>query len=431
MQQQSLFDRIIEANLKGQRSDINRVLQSTPMFDAVAEEIRGRKIRFGKKWIADFASCNYLGFDLQNEIIESVEPALRKWGVHPSWCRLVASPSLYTKAEETLAKLVGTETTLILPTVTLIHVGVIPALLGKDGVLFLDKAAHMTMYEAAKMARDSGCKLYSFKHQDYDTLEAGLKEHQSNPKKVILLDGAYSMTGNYVDVPKLTALARKYDALLYIDDAHGFGVVGENPDADNPYGHKGNGVVKFFGGNYDNILYVAGLSKAYSSLAAFVACSHKMKAFLKAYATPYDLSGPCPTASLQSVIAGLAVNEARGDAMRKELHRLTKRVLDGLRDRGFYIDNDTGFPIVSVWIGETEHLIEASRMLWDDGILVTLAPYPMVRKGDEALRLTVTASNTDDEVDTLLKAFDRIKSYLESKGAPLRPELAAVTTGKA
>ena len=415
------LNRMIEANMMGQRSVIYDVLRSSPMFNAEAREIRGRQIRFGDRWFSDFASCNYLGFDLETEIIETVEPALKAWGLHPSWCRLVASPSLYTQAEEALAALLNVEDTLILPTVTLIHIGVIPALVGSDGVMFLDKAAHMTLYEAAKMARDSGASLKTFAHKDYATLEAALHEHKDNPKKLILVDGTYSMTGNYADVPRLAALAKHYDAVLYIDDAHGFGVVGAQPDADMPYGYKGNGVVQHFGMDYDNVLYVGGLSKAYSSLAAFIACSKRMKLFLQAYATPYDLSGPCPTASLQTVLAGLALNQRKGDEVRRTLYRLTRNALDGLRALGFHIDNTSGFPILSAWVGDTDHLIHAARILWEQGILITLAPYPMVRKGDEALRITVTAANTDEDIERLLQAFGQIRDYLDDRGAPLCP----------
>ena len=421
----NIFDRIIEANLKGQRSDIRNVLNSSPMFDAEARAIDKRKIKFDDRWVVDFASCNYLGFDLIDEIIESVEPALKKWGVHPSWCRLVASPSLYVQAEEMLAELIGAEDTLILPTVTLIHVGVIPALVGNDGVMLLDKSAHMTMYEAAKMGRDSGATLKSFKHNDLATVESLLHQYKDNPKKLILVDGAYSMTGNYVDVLKMQELAKKYDAVVYIDDAHGWGVVGENPDDELPYGHKGNGVVRHFATDYNNILYIGGLSKAYSSLAAFISCDKNMKAFFKAYATPYDLSGPCPTASLQSLITGLAVNERYGDKLRKTLYELSSKAIKGLRNLGFYIDNETNFPIVSVWIGDSKHLVEASKILWDSGILITLAPYPMVRRGEETLRITITAANDEEEVDQLIAAFARIKEYLEKEKAPMRPELAA------
>jgi 8-amino-7-oxononanoate synthase len=418
------FDRIIEANMRGQRASINEVLESSPMFDAEARRIDGRMILFGDRWVADFASCNYLGYDLRQDIIKGIEPALEQWGVHPSWCRLVASPSLYTLAEERLADLLGVADTLILPTVTLIHMGVIPALGGKDGVLFLDKSAHMTLYEAAKIARDSGCRLESFVHRDYDTLEERLEAHKDNPKKIILVDGTYSMTGNYADIPRLAELASRHGAIVYVDDAHGFGVVGENPTLEMPYGHRGNGVVRHFDHAYDRVLYVGGLSKAYSSLAAFVTCTPRMKAFLKAYATPYDLSGPCPTASLQSLLLGLDVNARDGAELRQRLYRLSKRTIDGLRNLGFTIDNDTYFPIVSVWIGSTQHLTAASRILWEHGILITLAPYPMVRKGNECLRITVTAANTQAQVESLLAAFAKVRAYLDHHGAPLVPHAA-------
>lgn len=423
----TVFDRIIDANLQGQRADIRTVLANSPLFDGQAMEIKRRKIRFGDRWLADFASCNYLGFDLEDEIIESVEPALKKWGLHPSWCRLVASPSLYVQAEELLAELLGAPETLILPTVTLISMGVIPALMGKDGVMLLDKSAHMTMYEAAKMARDNGSVLRSFNHGNYDQLESLLIEYKDRSKKLVLVDGAYSLTGNYVDVPRLSALCATYDAIAYVDDAHGWGVTGEKPDDELPYGYKGNGIVRHFNGTYDNILYVGGLSKAYSSLAAFISCTANMKSFLKAYATPYDLSGPCPTASLQSVITGLAFNAHRGDNLRKRLYKLTKVVIDGLRHLGFHVENSTNFPIVPVWIGgEPKHLIEASKLLWENGVLLTLAPYPMVRKGEEKLRISVTAANDEEEVEQLLKAFSIVRDYLHKEGAPMSPVLESI-----
>ncbi len=408
-----IFNKIISANLKGQRSTILQVLKASPMFNVNAEEIKGRMIRVGKNhYLADFASCNYLGFDLEKDIMNSVEPAVRKWGVHPSWCRLVASPGIYKEAEEKLAKLIGTEAVLILPTITLIHIGVIPALVGKDGIIFLDKSAHATMYQASKIARDNGSLLVSYKQDDFEMLEKLLKEHKQIEKKIICVDGVYSMSGDYANLKELVKLAKKYDAIVYVDDAHGFGVIGENPSREYPYGRKGNGVVKYLGMNYDHILYVAGLSKAYSSLAAFVGCSIKMKEFLQAYATPYDLSGPCPSASLGSVIAGLKINTEKGDILRNKVYKFTKKTIDGLRKMNLIVKNKTYFPIVTVHVGDTDKLIECSKILYDNNVLVTLSPYPMIPKGEEALRITITAANTEKEIDMLLCAFKKVKEYL-------------------
>lgn len=420
----NIIERIIDQNLDSQRASIQEVLDRSRMFDAVAVEIDGRMIRIDEHWVADFASCNYLGFDLEPALMDAVEPALKRWGIHPSWCRLVASPHLYTQCEEALAELVGSERFLILPTVTLISIGVIPALMGKDGVMFLDKFAHMTMYEACKMARDSGSKLVGFPHADLDRLEELLREHREVEKKMILVDGVYSMTGKYPDLQRLSALARQYGAMVYVDDAHGFGVVGEHPDDDLPYGHRGNGIVRRSGLGYedDNLMYVAGFSKAYSSLAAGVTCSPKTQAFLKAYATPYDLSGPCPTASLATLLAGLALNEACGDDYRRRLYHLTKRAVDGLRELGFHVDNDNYYPIISVWSGDNERLLESARILFDAGVLLTLGPYPMIPRGLEELRITITAANTEAQIDEyLLGGFRRVRDALLASGAPLRP----------
>lgn len=407
--------KIIEANIaENRRGGIIKMFDTMHQYRVVAKEIKGRSIRISDtQWVTDFASCNYLGLDLDKETDRNVIEDIKKWGVHPSWCRLVASPDIYNVLEDKISNLIGTEACVIFPTVTLISIGVLPALVGKTGLLILDKSGHETMYEAAKIARDSGATLESFNQNDFEVLEGILIKHKDNVRKVIMVDGVYSMTGDYADLPRLVELAKKYDALIYIDDAHGFGVVGENPDENNPLGYKGNGIVKHFGMNYENIIYVGGCSKAYSSLAAFVGCSKEMKTFIEAFATPYDLSGPCPTASLSTLLEGLEINEKRGDEYRKKLFNLTNKAITGLRNLGFTVQNNTGFPIVSVLIADTDKLVKTANILLEEGILVTVCPYPMVKKGQEVHRITITAANTGEDVDKLINAFGKIKSYLD------------------
>lgn len=411
------IQKIIDINQKeNRRFLIREMFKTMKQYNVTALAIDGRKIKVSDShWVIDFASCNYLGLDLDPEMEEGVVPNIKKWGVHPSWCRLVASPFIYNEVEEKLANLMGTETTLILPTVTLISIGVIPALVGKSGAMFLDKSAHETMYEGAKIARDTGGTLESFEQDNFTKLEELLEKHKDNPRKIIMVDGVYSMTGDYASMPKLVDIAKKHEALLYVDDAHGFGVVGEKPDAKQPLGYKGNGIVRYYNMGYDNILYIGGCSKAYSSLAAFVACSNEMKTFLEAFATPYDLSGPCPTASLATLLKGLEINEKRGNSYREKLWKLTNQAITGLREMGFKVVNKTGFPIVSVVIGNTEDLIKTANILFDEGILVTVAPYPMVKQGEEAHRLTFTSANTESEIDQLLSAFKKVREFLQNK----------------
>lgn len=413
----SLEDKIIEINrLENRRAHIHDMLGKMKQYDLTAVKIEGRRIWVdGHHSVIDFASCNYLGLDLDPEMHKEIDNEIDRWGVHPSWCRLVASPAIYQEVESQLAMLTGVETTLIFPTVTLISMGVLPALVGKKGVLILDKSGHETMYEAAKIARDSGATLLSFPQNDLETLESHLQHHRTNVRKVIMIDGVYSMSGDFAMVPGIVALAKKYDAIVYIDDAHGFGVVGENPTPEMPYGRRGNGIVRYYGLDYENIIYVGGCSKAYSSLAAFVGCSKKMQTFIKGFSTPYDLSGPCPTASLATLAKGLVINEKRGDQYREKLFALTRKTIDGLRSMGFEVLNESWFPIIFVRIGDNQDTLETANLLFDHGILVTVSPYPMVSIGQEGHRITLTAANTEEEVSDLLGAFGKVSDYLFDK----------------
>src|ERR1700752_4580138 len=150
---------------------------------------------------------------------------------------------------------------------------------------------------------------------------------------MICIDGVNSMTGNAPDIAAFAALAREHNVILYVDDAHGFGVIGERSPAETcDYGTRGNSIVRHVAENYENVVLVGGFSKAYSSLLAFIACPTPLKQVLKTAAPPYLYSGPSPVASLATAIEGLRVNDVRGDELRAKLHRLTDRVLKRMRD---------------------------------------------------------------------------------------------------
>src|SRR5262249_42343653 len=242
--------------------------------------IRGRTIRIGDHWLIDFASCNYLGFDLEPEIMLAIGAQIRRWGTHPSWSRLLGNPRLYPEIEERLTELLGAPDTLLLPTVTLIHLSVIPVLAGK-GTVFLEVQAHRTMYDGAVHARALGAKVRRFRADEPDELAKALRAAPSAYPRVVLLDGLNSMTGNVPDVPALARVCREHGALLYLDDAHGFGVLGERrPDEISPYGARGNAVVRYHRESYDHVVLVGGFSKAYSSLLAFIAVPTEVKRHL-------------------------------------------------------------------------------------------------------------------------------------------------------
>ncbi len=386
------------------------------MTDAVVEEVDGRMIRIGDAWLADFASCNYLGFDLEREIIAAVPEYLERWGTHPSWSRLLGSPVLYEQIEERLTELIGAEDTLVLPTITLIHMSVIPVLAG-GGTIFLEKRAHKTIFDGCELAKVRGATVRPFAFEDVEDLERLLRAGSSAPR-LICIDGVNSMTGNAADVTAFARLAREYDALLYVDDAHGFGVIGERAaDETSPYGMRGNGIMRYFDESYDHVVLVAGLSKSYSSLAAFLACPPELKRLLKTAAPPYLYSGPSPVASLATTLAGLDVNEERGDAIRADLWRKTAAVLDCLDRLGAHTPNRSGFPIIEVPLARHEDVDAVGRFLFENGIYVTLAAYPLVPRSEVGFRIQVTASNTNAEIEQLVDVLGQLANRFDLQPA--------------
>jgi 8-amino-7-oxononanoate synthase len=386
------------------------------MTDAVIDEIDGRRIRIGDRWLADFASCNYLGFDLDREIIDAVPGYLEQWGTHPSWSRLLGSPVLYEQIEEHLAELLGAPDALVFPTITLIHLSVIP-LLAASGTVFVDRRAHKTIYEGAELATLRGATLKRFEHGDLDELERLLRSDTSTAR-LICIDGVNSMTGNVADLPGYAALARQYDAILYVDDAHGFGVIGERSNREStPYGLRGNSIVRHFGESYENVVFVAGFSKAYSSLAAFIACPPEMKRLLKTAAPPYLYSGPSPIASLATTLTGLEVNDRRGDTLRTDLWAKTQRVLEALDKLGVLTPNMHGLPIVEVPLAQPEQIGDVGTFLFQNGIYVTLAAYPLVPRSEVGFRIQLTTANSEAEIDELIDVLGRLANAFDLQPA--------------
>src|SRR6266545_4101714 len=333
------LDRWLAAN-----ADLADLHASNPQVDAVIDEIDGRRVRIGGRWLIDFASCNYLGLDLDREIIEAIPAYLDRWGTHPSWSRMIGSPVLYEQLERELVELLGAEDVLLLQTLTHIHASVIPVLAG-DGAIFIDARAHKTIYDGCVVARAHGATMQRFRHDDPDDLERLLASERRHPR-LICMDGINSMTGNPPDLAAFSELARRYEALLYVDDGHGFGVVGE----------------------------------------------------------------PSPVASLATGLEGLKVNAERGDALRAGLYAKTRRVLDHLEFLGVMTLNTSGFPIVEVPMADPDDLGKVGAVMYERGIYVTLAFYPGVPREEVGFRLQITAANTDEQVSELIDVLDELAS---------------------
>jgi 8-amino-7-oxononanoate synthase len=261
-----------------------------------------------------------------------------------------------------VAELLGVEDALAFPTLTHIHSGVLPVLVG-EGTLLVDGRAHQTIHDAAVLARARGASVRRFRPGDVGHAERLLRG-PARPPVVLCMDGVNSMTGNPPDLAAFADLARRHDALLYVDDAHGFAVIGERTGYD-PTPH------------------------------------------LKATVS-YVYGGSVTVASLATALLGLEVNRRRGDELRERLFSLTRALLERLDKLGVATTNTCGFPLVELAVADAADLDAVGRHLFDRGVYVTLAPYPVVPRREVGFRVQVTAANTTEQLELLLTVLEEV-----------------------
>ena len=272
-------------------NDFLRIGDNVEQIHAVVTEQKGRNLKIGGRWVYDFASCNYLGFDLEEAMMDSIPPALRKWGTHPSWTRAVASPLIYEELEHELASLVGAESVLLFPTITMLHAGVLPLLAGDGGLILKDASVHRSVQDAGRLAKAFGAEVLRFAHDDINDLEKQLAIQPRQRTKIIAIDGIHSMFGSYPDLRRFSDLAKQYHAKIYIDDAHGIGVLGSGPKSEVPYGRGGSGIARHFQLDFER---EAHLCRRRSLKGLLVFWLHHVYAGNKAFksAAPFIFSGP-------------------------------------------------------------------------------------------------------------------------------------------
>jgi 8-amino-7-oxononanoate synthase len=400
-----------------------------PQTYATVDDVQtNRRALIDGRWKADFASSNYLGLDENPAAYKKIDEYHEHWGMQRCWTRAVATPKPVIELERRLSDLIGVEDVMIFPTVTLLHFGVLPLLAGVDGAIIIDTAAHKSMHEASALARAKGATVTSFKHRDAADLEAKLARSMHKARRIIVVDGVYSMTGQTVDLARYQELAETYDALLYVDDAHGFGVLGENPTAEMPYGFRGNGVVRHLGRSYDRILYIGGLSKAFSTMAAFVSCPNAEYRQLFQAASTMIFVHSVPIATVAQAHSALDINETDGDEIRGKLLATTNRLREGAERLGYEVSS-TVFPIVNVINGDLGRSLLAINTLWDDDVMLTPAIFPAAPLDRGGLRLSVTGANTIEQVDQVIDSLARLKA-LNEEDAQLSNDLSSAFTSR-
>lgn len=375
-------------------------------FYSQLETIDRKEVVIEGKRLLNFNAIDYLGLDTDPRMIQAAQEAVARWGTHAGLARAAAEMAPYQLLEERISRFLGVESTIVYSSVTLANHGVIPLLMRQGTLILVDWEAHSSVQRAAIEAKGGGAGLVSFNHDDFEQLESLLEANRGKYRHVMIaLDGVYSMLGTYLDLPRYAALAAKYDAFLFIDDAHGFGVVGPG----------GRGIVNHYGQTFDNIVYVASLEKSLSSLGGFVAVPAKSRDFFRYNSHTYIFSGQLPAACLGSALAGLEILENEGPVLLDRLNGMIRHVKTELRQMGFdLVGEDQPFPLILVKVGDMYQVGRVSQFFFDEGIHILTVGFPVIPVTRGAMvRISLSAIHTPEQIERLLGAFRKLRDVLQ------------------
>jgi 7-keto-8-aminopelargonate synthetase-like enzyme len=371
--------------------------------DLVIEEMGpGREIVVGGQPVMNFGSDSFLGLDRDPRVIEAVRRGLRRWGSHNGASRAFASVSSNIEAEEKLAAWLGVESTLIYPSVTLANQGAIPGLVGRKDIVVIDELAHNSIQEGAKLAQAGGTRVATFSHNSPEALEKTLKKLRPYRLALVCIDGVYSMSGGIPPMTRFNQIARAHDGVLYIDDAHGTGVLGTH----------GRGTVLDALGSYDNVFVVGSLSKAFSCAGGFIGCTKPFQKLLKMRSNTYIFGGPVVPAYLDAICAVVDILQSdEYPVLRSRLDRSVERLSRGLADLDLVVMG-ASTPIVSILIGDEADTLRAGKFLFDQGYYVQSVLFPAVPYHGGVIRVQCNANHTDAAIEGLIRAFANLKQVM-------------------
>ncbi|HEX4609726.1 MAG TPA: aminotransferase class I/II-fold pyridoxal phosphate-dependent enzyme [Urbifossiella sp.] len=377
------------------------------MKDMTVEETGpDRQIKLAGRWVTNFGSDSFLGLDRDPRLHDAVRLGLDRWGTHNGSSRAFSSVESNVEAENKVAAWLGADSALIYPSVTLTNLGALPALLTRQDAVVTDQYAHHSVQQGVKLAKAGGVKTGAFAHNDPADLDRVLRQMRPYRSAVVAVDGVYSMTGTLAALAELREVATAHDAILYVDDAHGTGVLGT----------RGRGTVLDALGDYANTIVVGSLSKAVSCFGGFVACTERIRFLLKLRSAPLIFGGPVPPPYLDAVCAAVDIlGDAEGDALRATLGRNMARFCDAARGQGLPVLGGVG-AIASVPVGDEAATLRAGRAAFDRGYYVQSVIFPAVPHHSGLLRVQINANHHPDEIDGLVGVLGDVVSRVAAQG---------------
>lgn len=360
---------------------------------SLLESPQGVHVRVNGRDVVSFCSNDYLGLANDPALITATREALEQCGVGAGASHLITGHHQFHEAFETaFARFVGKPAALLFSTGYMANLGVMTALLHRHGEVFADKLNHASLNDAASLC---GAKFSRYAHGALDQLEGQLARSTARDK-LIVSDLVFSMDGDIADVEKLLSLSERHDAWLYLDDAHGFGVLNE-----------GRGGMTETVKNSDRVIYLATLGKAVGVFGAAVAAHESVIQWLVQKARPYIYTTAMPPLLCGALLESLKQIEA-GAARREALRSHVASLRQGLVDLPGWQLMPSGTPIQPLVIGSNADAVSVSKKLLERGLLVPAIRTPTVPKGTARLRITLSSAHRDDDIARLIAALHEI-----------------------
>ena len=364
-----------------------------PYFRKIESEQDTEVIINGKK-VLMFGSNSYMGLTNHPKVKEAAIEATKKYGTG-----LAGSPFLngtldiHKELEQKLAAFVGKEDAMLFSTGFGVNLGVVSTLTGRNDSIILDEQDHASIIEGRRL---SFSKALKYKHNDMESLEEQLKKCSPEEVKLIVTDGVFSMEGDVANLPEIVKLAKKYDASVMVDEAHGIGV----------FGKQGRGTCDHFGVTDDVDLIMGTFSKSFASLGGFIACDKSITNFLRHHSRSYIFTASITPASTAAVGAALDIMMNEPERM-EHLWEITHYALEGFRNMGCEIGN-TSTPIIPLYIRDNNLTFTITRDLSEEGVFVNPVVSPAVAPHDTLIRFSLMATHTKEQVTIGLEKIQKV-----------------------
>ncbi len=361
-----------------EKRDLYRTLKT-------CSQLKSSKLILDGKELINFSSNNYLGLAGDPVLKKAACDAVKKYGCSSTASRLMCGNlALNEKLEKRIAKFKRMEAALVFSSGYMANIGVISALMGRQDVIFADKYNHASLVDGCILSK---AKLIRYPHRDMKYLEQILKDAGKYGKRLIVTDSVFSMDGDIAPLPEIVKLAKKYDCIVMIDDAHATGVLGKT----------GRGSVEYFDIPEEDVdIHMGTFGKALGSFGAYVAGSRKLRELLINKARSFIFTTALPPSVIGSVIAGISILEMDNTRI-KTLNKNAGYFRNRLRREGFNI-LDTKTQIIPLIVGENGKAIQVSKFLMQNGIFALPIRPPTIPINTARVRFSITAVHSKEEL---------------------------------